>query len=76
MFLRDDVSRIASNLDSVNSNEIISILEKIRESFQSEITKEYLSGKITAINDAKNEDDKKQLCLRLKPYFDWYMQGQ
>jgi len=43
--------------------------------FKSNVTVEYLQGKIKKIKDLTNESEKKKQCKLLLPYFDWYLQG-
>jgi hypothetical protein len=54
----------------------VDVLNQILENFQSQITQNYLKGKLKTISDTSDEDQKKKLCKNLKPYFDWYLQGQ
>ena len=76
MSIKEDVLRINKNFESQSISDILSLLDKIKESFQSKVTKEYLTSKITQIKNTENESEKKSLCNKLKPYFDWYLQGQ
>jgi hypothetical protein len=43
--------------------------------FKSNVTIEYLTGKIKKINDLTDEIEKKKQCKLLLPYLDWYLQG-
>lgn len=67
--------QILDNFDQVSSAEFLEVLHHIQEKFQSNITKEYLNGKLKAILDANGETEKKKLCKNLLPYLDWYLQG-
>ena len=43
--------------------------------FTSNLTVDYLKGKIKKIMDLTTESEKKKQCKLLLPYFDWYLQG-
>ena len=73
MPLENKVKEVLENFDSTPSNKIIDILNNIQNHFQSQITKDYLKKKLTAIENSP-EEEKKKLCKNLKPYFDWYLQ--
>ena len=75
MSVETKVKEIFGNFQETSSEQIIDILKKIQPSFQSQITKDYLSGKLETINKTSGEDEKKKLCNNLKPYLDWYLQG-
>ena len=63
------------NFDESSSADILEILNQIQSKFQSQITQDYLTGKLKTISDTLDETEKKKLCKNLKPYFDWYLQG-
>jgi len=43
--------------------------------FKSDLTVEYLKGKIKKIVELSSESEKKKQCKLLLPYYDWYLQG-
>lgn len=70
------VKKILEQFEETPSKEILTTLNQIQIQFQSQITREYLKGKLKAISESSYEDEKKKLCKNLKPYLDWYLQGQ
>ncbi len=66
---------ILDNFNHVSSTEFLEVLNQIQEKFQSDITREYLNGKLKSISQTDNEEEKKKLCKNLLPYMDWYLQG-
>ena len=76
MTIESKVRETLDNFQDTPSEKIIQVLKDIQPTFKSEITKEYLSGKLEAIYKTSDEVEKKKLCKNLKPYFDWYLQGQ
>ena len=76
MSLQIKAKQILDNFEQTPSEDILDVLNKILENFQSQITQNYLKGKLKTISDTSDEDQKKKLCKNLKPYFDWYLQGQ
>ena len=76
MSLQIKAKQILDNFEQTPSIEILDVLNQILENFQSQITQNYLKGKLKIIFDTSDEDQKKKLCKNLKPYFDWYLQGQ
>ena len=76
MSLQIKAKQILDNFEQTPSEDILDILNKILENFQSQITQNYLKGKLKTISDTSDEEQKKKLCNNLKPYFDWYLQGQ
>jgi hypothetical protein len=76
MSLQIKAKQILDNFEQTPSIEILDVLNQILENFQSQITQNYLKGKLKTISDTSDEDQKKKLCKNLKPYFDWYLQGQ
>lgn len=75
MSLEDEVQIVYENFHTVPSEKIIEILNKIKPLFKSQLTQDYLSGKLDAITKITEENEKKKLCKALKPYFDWYLKG-
>lgn len=76
MSLQIKAKQILDNFEQTPSEEILDVLNKILENFQSQITQNYLKGKLKTISETSDVDQKKKLCKNLKPYFDWYLQGQ
>jgi len=60
----------------VSSDEFLEILNQIMLEFKSNLTVEYLKGKIQKIVEISSESEKKKQCKLLLPYYDWYLQGQ
>ncbi len=75
MSLNEQVSKILENFDSASSGEILDVLKQIQPQFKSNLTSEYLDGKIQKIADVDGESEKKKQCKALTPYLDWYLQG-
>jgi SOS response regulatory protein OraA/RecX len=75
MTLENKVKQILDNFEAISSKDILEILNQIQNQFQSQITQDYLKGKLKAISYTADEAEKKKLCKNLKPYFDWYLQG-
>ncbi len=75
MSLEIKVKQILDNFDESSSADVLEILNQIQNKFQSQITQNYLTGKLKTISDTLDETEKKKLCKNLKPYFDWYLQG-
>lgn len=75
MSLNEQVSKILENFDGASPGEIIDVLKQIQPQFKSNLTSEYLDGKIQKIVDIEDESEKKKQCKALTPYFDWYLQG-
>lgn len=75
MSLEAQVNQILNNFGNVGSDRIIEILTLIQPHLKSEITQEYLQGKIQAVTDSHSDIEKKKICNTLKPYFYWYLQG-
>ena len=76
MSLEIKTKHIIENFDKVSSREFLEVLNQIKETFQSQITKEYLEGKLDAVSKISDENGKKDFCKNLKPYLDWYLQGK
>jgi len=75
MTLKEEAEKILENFEQISSEEFIQVTEKIKGNLQSQLTIEYLTGKISKINQVTDEVEKKNLCKALKPYLDWYIQG-
>ena len=75
MSLNEQVSKILENFENASSGEIIDVLKQIQPQFKSNLTLEYLDGKIQKIVDIEDESEKKKQCKALTPYLDWYLQG-
>ena len=75
MSLRDEVSQILNDFDNTSSDQLLEILTQIQPHLKSDITQNYLHGKIQVILGINDDAEKKKLCKNLKLYFDWYLQG-
>ena len=75
MSLEINVKNILNNFDAYSSDEFLKILGQIMLEFKSNLTVDYLKGKIKKIMDLTTESEKKKQCKLLLPYFDWYLQG-
>ena len=75
MSLEIKIKHIMNNFDDVSSDEFIEILDQIMLEFKSDLTTEYLKGKVQKIMDISTESEKKKQCKLLLPYYDWYLQG-
>jgi hypothetical protein len=75
MTLESKIQKIMDNIDETSSDDIIEIIKQIQPQFRSEITEEYLQGKIQKISVISDNVEKKKQCVSLLPYFDWYLQG-
>ncbi len=73
--LRDEVNQILNDFDNTPSDKFLEILTQIQLHLKSDITQNYLHGKIQAILGINDDAEKKKLCKNLKPYLDWYLQG-
>ena len=75
MSLEIKVNNTLQDFDNVSSDEFLKVIDEIMLEFKSNVTVEYLQGKIKKIKDLTNESEKKKQCKLLLPYFDWYLQG-
>ena len=75
MTLEDKIKQTMSNLENTSSDEILEIITQIMPNFRSELTSDYLQGKIQKIRNERDESEQKKQCLTLIPYFEWYLQG-
>ena len=75
MSLEIKIKHIMNNFDDISSNEFLEILDQIMLEFKSNLTTEYLKGKVQKILELSTESEKKKQCKLLLPYYDWYLQG-
>lgn len=75
MSLPDKVRQILNDFDNSSPDEILEVLAKIQPTLKSDITRNYMQGKIQGILGINDDAEKKKLCKNLKPYLDWYLQG-
>ena len=75
MSLEINVKNILNDFNIVSSDDFLKILGQIMLEFKSNLTVDYLKGKIKKIMDLTTESEKKKQCKLLLPYFDWYLQG-
>ena len=75
MSLEIKIKHIVKNFDDVSSGDFLEILDQIMLEFKSDLTLEYLKGKVQKIIDISIESEKKKQCKLLLPYYDWYLQG-
>ena len=75
MSLEIKIKHIVKNFDDVSSGDFLEILDQIMLEFKSELTTEYLKGKVQKILDISTDSEKKKQCKLLLPYYDWYLQG-
>ena len=75
MSLEIQIRTILNDFEGIHSDDFLRILGEIMCEFRSNLTIEYLTGKIQKITDLTNEIEKKKQCKLLLPYLDWYLQG-
>ena len=75
MSLEDQVRLILKDFETVSSEKILESLDLLKPEFKSQLTSEYVDGKIQKIRELSDESEKKKQCKALIPYFDWYVQG-
>ena len=75
MSLAEKVSIINDDFENASSKQILDVLEQMMPEFKTNLTSEYLQGKMQKILDLDDESEKKNQCKALKPYLDWYLQG-
>ena len=75
MTLEDKIKQTMTNVENTSSEDILEIITQIVPHFRSELTSDYLQGKIQKIRNESDESEKKKQCLTLIPYFEWYLQG-
>ena len=75
MSLEVKAKQILKNFEESSSEDILEFLNQIQNKFKSQITRNYLKGKLETISNNPVESEKKKLCKNLRPYFEWYLQG-
>ncbi|MCV0399021.1 MAG: hypothetical protein K5785_03375 [Nitrosarchaeum sp.] len=75
MTLEEQARQVLNDFENTPSEKIISVLAEIQTHFKSNLTRDYLDGKIQTIKESKTEEERKTLCKNLVPYLDWYLQG-
>ena len=75
MSLEPQIREILNDFENASSDRILEILNQIKPQFKSELTSEYLQGKIQKISEINDESEKIKQCKALIPYLDWYLQG-
>jgi len=75
MSLEIQIKTILNDFEGIHSDDFLRILGEIMREFKSNVTIEYLTGKIKKINDLTDEIEKKKQCKLLLTYLDWYLQG-
>ena len=75
MTLEEQVTMTINDFENTSTEQILEILDKIMPEFKSNLTSEYLQGKIKKILELDGESEKKEQCKALMPYLDWYLQG-
>jgi len=75
MTLEEQVTMAINDFENTPAEQILEILDKIMPEFKSNLTSEYLQGKIQKILELNVESEKKKQCKTLIPYLDWYLQG-
>lgn len=75
MSLEVKAKQILKNFEESSSEDILEFLNQIQNKFKSQITRNYIKGKLETISNTPVESEKKKLCINLRPYFEWYLQG-
>ena len=75
MSLEVKAKQILKNFEESSSEDILEFLNQIQNKLKSQITRNYLKGKLVTISNTPVESEKKKLCKNLRPYFEWYLQG-
>ena len=75
MSLEEQAKNILDNFEESSPEKILEVLKKINPLFKSELTVNYLQGKLEKIIDIEDNSEKKKQCKSLRPYIDWYVQG-
>ena len=73
--LQEQIRQILDDFETTSSEKIIKSLNEIKIHFKSDLTREYLQGKMDAVSKSDDESERKKLCKNLIPYLDWYLQG-
>ena len=75
MTLEEQINQIMKDFENTSSEKFFEVLNQVKPHFKSNLTYEYLQGKIQKITELSEESEKKKQCKALLPYFDWYLQG-
>lgn len=75
MSLEEQIRNILNDFENTSSEKFLQVLDQVKPHFKSNLTLEYLQGKIQKIHDTDDEKEKKKQCKALTPYLDWYVQG-
>ena len=75
MSLEQQIRDILNNFDDTSSEIFLQVLDQVKPHFKSNLTLEYVQGKIQKVNGVTGESEKKKQCKALIPYLDWYLQG-
>ncbi|MCV0372466.1 MAG: hypothetical protein K5793_02815 [Nitrosarchaeum sp.] len=75
MTLEEQARQVLNDFENTPSEKILLVLGEIQTHFKSNLTRDYLNGKIQTIKESKTEEERKTLCKNLVPYLDWYLQG-
>jgi len=73
--LKSQVKEVLDNFENTNHDTIIEVLKQIKPHLRSNLTQDYLDGKISKIAQTGNDKERADLVASLKPYLDWYLQG-
>lgn len=72
MSLLDDAQLLRTRFETVGSDELLSLLDRISAELRTDDTRDYLRAKIESIRHAA-ESERKTMCKDLIPYMDWYI---
>lgn len=75
MTLEEQARQVLNDFENTPSEKILLVLGEIQTHFKSNLTRDYLDGKIQTIKESKTEEERKILCKNLVPYLDWYLQS-
>lgn len=73
--LRTQIKDALEKFDSLSPEEIVKFLNMMSDEFRTDITREYLTGKIAKLADISDENERATYCKQFRPYFDWYLSG-
>ena len=73
--LRTQIKDALEKFDSLSPEEIVKFLNAMSAEFRTDITREYLTGKIAKLADINDENERTTYCKQFRPYFDWYLNG-
>ena len=65
MSLEIKVKQILKNFEEITSKDILELLNQIKNQFQSQITQDYLEGKLKAISDTIGEKVKRKNYVKI-----------